>query len=125
MRSPNKYIIFCKFYKKILDEEFPTLSPRDRAIKAGKLWNFLPRDLQNSFATYANNERILKGSSNSPVQRPIISHTDLPIIFDDWMTDIGRSNQNPNQTTQTISDSESDVVFREMYAMYINEDASV
>src|SRR5438874_9784869 len=67
-RTPNGYIIFCKFYKETLGREYPNLSPQKRMAKTGEMWNSLPNDLKNSFITFANHDRILKSQSKLDCQ---------------------------------------------------------
>lgn len=111
MRSPNKYIVFCSFFKKILDEEYPHLTPQQKAAKAGKFWKYLPNELKNSFEIYANNDRLLKTTNTQMTRQPII-HGSLQIIYDD-------------RVQFTPQPNEEEVIFNEMYTMYIDENASL
>ena len=66
-KPPNCYIIFCSFYKKILDKEFPNLSPQEKVVEAGKMWSFLPNELKNSFIKYADDcLKLLATSDTKP-----------------------------------------------------------
>lgn len=91
-RSPNGYIVFYKFYKKILVKDYPNLSPQKRMAKAGELWRSLPNELKNSFIEYANDYRILNSiQPTSPViPKPSLKKNakkdkdlGLVMIFDD------------------------------------------
>jgi hypothetical protein len=44
-KPANGYIFFYSFYSKILDEEFPKLSSKEKAIKAGEIWKSSSNDL--------------------------------------------------------------------------------
>ncbi|PKY40182.1 hypothetical protein RhiirA4_415658 [Rhizophagus irregularis] len=117
--SPNCYIIFYSmFYKKILDKEFPNLSPQKMAMKTGEMWNFLPNDLKNSFIEFANTERLLKNYSQPKqmVQRLVENpqhNSELRIIFDDRCV---HSNENSNEIP-----SDYDRIFDK----YIDKDAYI
>jgi hypothetical protein len=89
-RSPNGYIVFYKFYKKILVKDYPNLSPQKRMAKAGELWRSLPNQLKNSFIEYANDYRILNSIqpksaviSKPPVKKNAEKDLELVMIFDD------------------------------------------
>jgi hypothetical protein len=51
---------YYKFYKSIMDKEFPNLSAQEKTIIAGKMWKYLPKNLKNSFEIYAINNNLLK-----------------------------------------------------------------
>ncbi|CAB4385994.1 unnamed protein product [Rhizophagus irregularis] len=122
-KMPNKYITFCMFYKKILNEEYPHLKPQEKAAKAGELWRFLPNKLKNSFelyATYENHlEQLRAQNSNTKIKkRPILPYPDFQTVFD--------SNQETETSHLTeVTVNEDDQIFNEMYNMCINENASL
>lgn len=136
MRSPNKYIIFCKFCKQILDEEYPQLKPQQKAVKAGEFWKYIPKELQNSFAIYAHNDKILKEEPKNG-RLAFIHFSDLSnlhIVFDERVRDLNVDHLNhlPSQndqpasnfgTSQTSNDDEQ--IFVEMYNMCINENPTL
>ncbi|RIA79683.1 hypothetical protein C1645_793924 [Glomus cerebriforme] len=89
-KSPNGYIFFYKFYKKILEEEYSNLSPQNRMKKSGEFWRSLPNDLKNSFIEYANDYRILNSIQPTPaaIRKPspkkdAKKDVGLVVIFDD------------------------------------------
>ncbi|RIA90364.1 hypothetical protein C1645_876149 [Glomus cerebriforme] len=121
-KNSNCYIIFyTDFYKKILDKEFPNLSPQEKAIKAGEKWNSLSDELKNSFIEYANNKRLLKNLGLSMKQqlvfnpKPKPKMDDLRIIFDDRCHKVVRSNEVPQEN--------DDYICNKMFHEFINEDA--
>ena len=135
MRSPNKYIIFCKLYKKILDEESPETSPQEKVKLAGKFWNFIPNELKNKFEKYAQDEKILKNQLQVMRQSP---DSGLPIIFDERVnidhpiTSISQSQSFTDENIQIASDlpdvsqpeneeNEEEVIFNEMYYLYVDD----
>ncbi|CAB4415757.1 hypothetical protein RhiirA5_413657 [Rhizophagus irregularis] len=132
-KSANGYIIFYSFYKKILDEEFPKLSPKEKAVKAGEIWNSSSNDFKNSFILYADNQRIIK-SIASQTQQPVIlpqynSMDELKIIFDDNCRNNRKiaNNNHLNKNHENISPAshknEDNRIADEMFKLYINEDA--
>ncbi|PKC56838.1 hypothetical protein RhiirA1_499852 [Rhizophagus irregularis] len=87
-RSPNGYIVFYKFYKKMLVKDYPNLSPQERMAKAGELWRSLPNELKNSFIEYANDYRILNSiqPTSSVIPELLLEKKKdlgLVMIFDD------------------------------------------
>ncbi|GBB90192.1 hypothetical protein RclHR1_17080001 [Rhizophagus clarus] len=125
MRSPNKYIIFCKFYKKILDEEYPQLSPQEKAGRAGKFWHYIPNELKNSFEIYAHHEKLIRNNHPSNAQVTIIPDSmNLPIIYDQRVR-FTNVNQNLTQQDNGPSRNDEDVVFNAMYSMYIDDNATL
>ncbi|CAB4397320.1 unnamed protein product [Rhizophagus irregularis] len=124
-KPSNSYIIFLKFYKKILDEEYPKLSSREKAKYAGKIWGFLPNNLKNSFIAYANNERLLK---YGPPRPNIVQHSvensqpesGLRVIFDDHCHKDVLLNESSNEIPSDESDH-----YDKIFDQYINEDAYI
>ncbi|PKY40177.1 hypothetical protein RhiirA4_530939 [Rhizophagus irregularis] len=52
-------MFYFRFYKLILDKEFPNLLPHKKLAKAGEMWESLPTELKNSFNLYHKRERSL------------------------------------------------------------------
>jgi len=128
-RSPNGYIIFYSFYKKILDEYFSDLSPQEKATKAGEEWNALPNHLKNSFIQYANNHRFLKTFGSQTTQQSTIipqfnsKMEELKIIFDDSCRKITKIADNCCSNENLSTPENEDKAVDEMFKLYINEDA--
>jgi hypothetical protein len=123
----NGYITFyCKFYKQILDKEYPNLTSQEKAIKAGEKWRFLPVDLKNSFIEFANNERLLKNGLSRPqtLQRLMEnpqSKSELRVIFDDRCHKDVRLDQISNENNLGTTLDEYERIFDE----YIDKDAYI
>ncbi|RGB41827.1 hypothetical protein C1646_662687 [Rhizophagus diaphanus] len=120
---PNKYITFCKFYKKILDEEYPHSKPQEKAAKAGELWRFLPNKLKNSFELYATYENLLEQlraqNSNTKIkEKPILPYPVFQTVFD-------TSQETSHLEVTEVTVNEDDQIFDEMYNLCINETASM
>ncbi|GBB87401.1 hypothetical protein RclHR1_13870004 [Rhizophagus clarus] len=124
-KHSNGYITFYKFYKKILDKEFPELSSQQKAVKAGEKWRSLPLDLKNSFTEFANNERLLKNGPPRPqmvqqfVQNPQ-PKSELRVIFDDRCHKNVHMSENSNETSSSEG-SDYERIFDE----YIDKNAYI
>lgn len=63
--TKNSFMIFYyKFYKRILDAEFPALSSREKVAMAGRLWSYIPNTLKNEFKRYYEIDTILTGNND-------------------------------------------------------------
>ncbi|CAB4467022.1 hypothetical protein RhiirA1_447525 [Rhizophagus irregularis] len=116
----NGYIIFYKFYKKILDKEYPKSTSQSIAVIAGRRWRELPNDLKNSFIQFANTERLLQNIRPQFATRLIInSHhhhkSRLRVIFDDRCCESFKSS---NEIT-----SEEDSEYCRIFNEFIDLDA--
>jgi hypothetical protein len=57
----NSFMLFYhRYYKKILDEEFPNLKSQEKTKMAGELWRNMPDDLKKSFVKFSEDEKTLK-----------------------------------------------------------------
>ncbi|CAB4410771.1 unnamed protein product [Rhizophagus irregularis] len=125
-KPSNGYIIFFKFYKKILDKEYPKLTSQEKAIKAGEKWRHLPVDLKNSFIEFANNERLLKKGPprTKIVQRSVENpqpKSGLRVIFDDRCHKDVRLN---DESSNEIPSDECDH-YDKIFDQYIDKDAYI
>ncbi|GBB87404.1 hypothetical protein RclHR1_13870007 [Rhizophagus clarus] len=128
-KHSNGYITFYKFYKRILDKEFPELSSQQKAVKAGEKWRYLPLDLRNSFTEFANNERLLKSLPKNGPPRPQIVRqfvqnlqpkSGLRVIFDDRCHKNVHMSENSNETSSSEG-SDYERIFDE----YIDKNAYI
>ncbi|GBB85873.1 hypothetical protein RclHR1_12310006 [Rhizophagus clarus] len=130
-KPANGYIVFYSFYSKILNEEFPNLSSKEKAVKAGEIWNSSSNDFKNSFILYADNQRFIKSITSQMVQRPTVlpqytsKMEELKVIFDDNCRNIAKTtnNNHSNENLTPISQKIEDKIADEMFKLYVNEDA--
>ncbi|CAB4483184.1 unnamed protein product [Rhizophagus irregularis] len=115
--SNNSFTLFYyKFYKKILDAEFPNLSSREKVAMAARLWSYIPDGLKNSFISFFEKETFLK--SNIEIANTYLSNNDIsnfPFIFDKHCYRIRVKNN--------IDVDKMDKMFDKMFREYIHEDA--
>ncbi|CAB4397331.1 unnamed protein product [Rhizophagus irregularis] len=125
-KPSNGYIIFFKFYKKILDKEYPKLTSQEKAIKAGEKWRHLPVDLKNSFIEFANNERLLKrGPPRTKIVQRSVEKTQhksgLRVIFDDRChKDVRLNDESSNELPSDEGDH-----YDKIFDQYIDKDAYI
>ncbi|CAB4410767.1 unnamed protein product [Rhizophagus irregularis] len=74
-KSANGFSFFYKFSRNILKREHPNSSPREKMIRAARLWSASPNEVKNSFKRYAEDDNALM-TFDSKVTKPAI------IMFD-------------------------------------------
>ncbi|RGB33222.1 hypothetical protein C1646_762000 [Rhizophagus diaphanus] len=115
--SSNSFTLFYyKFYKKILDAEFPKLSSREKLVMAAKLWFYIPDWLKNSFICFYEKEMIL--TSNIEIENTDLSNNDIsnfPFTFDKHCYQL--------RVKDEIDSDKMDKMFDKMFRDFIREDA--